>query len=196
MPNYRRDYAGTGWSFTVVTAGRRLLLDRDDARSALRQAISECRSRYPFRVDAWVLMPDHLHCIWTMPEEDRDYSRRWSLIKRRFTQHMTTGLGGAHGAPYADSGGPEVCGAHGAPYADSDEVGPPYWQARFWAHRIDDERDYAAHVDYIHFNPVKHGAVARVADWPWSTFHRYAAGGILAADWGGDVSLPPHVGRE
>lgn len=169
MPNYRRDYSGTCWFFTVVTHQRRLLMNHGPARDALRAAVIECRRRHPFEIDAWVLLPEHLHCIWTLPEADRDYSRRWGVIKRRFTQGMA-GKGGGHG--------------------------PPYWQARFWAHRINDETDYARHVDYIHINPVKHGLVTRVVGWPWSTFHRYVREGILPPDWGGGLELPSDIGNE
>ena len=88
MPNYRRDYSGTAWFFTVVTHSRRPLLAEASARDALRSAISDCRLRFPFRIDAWVLLPDHMHAVWTLPDSDRDYSRRWSMIKRRFTQQM------------------------------------------------------------------------------------------------------------
>jgi putative transposase len=169
MPNYRRDYSGHCWFFTVVTHRRRALLTGDAARAALHASIAECRVRYPFAVDAWVLLPDHLHCIWTLPDADRDYSRRWSFIKRRFTQRLR-----------------EASGGHG----------PPHWQDRFWAHRIDDETDYARHVDYIHINPVKHEFVRSAAEWPWSTLHRYVREGVLPDDWGGAVDLPAHVGRE
>ena len=88
MPNYRRDYSGCLWFFTVVTHRRQHLFDKAVARKCLRKSVDECRDRYPFDIPAWVLLPDHLHCIWNLPMEDRDYSRRWSLIKRRFTQRM------------------------------------------------------------------------------------------------------------
>jgi putative transposase len=167
MPNYRRDYSGCCWFFTVVTHERQRLFDQPTARGLLREAIGECRHRYPFEIVAWVLLPDHLHCIWNLPMGDRNYSRRWSLIKRRFTQRM------------------EHAGRRG-----------PFWQARFWAHRIDDEQDYASHVAYVHFNPVKHGLVTRPLDWRWSTFHRYIEQGVVAADWGAGLQIPAEAGRE
>jgi REP-associated tyrosine transposase len=167
MPNYRRDYSGPCWFFTVVTHCRRPLLIDSDARTAIFDAIRSCRERIPFETLAGVLLPDHLHCIWQMSETDWNYSRRWSLIKRLFTQQMRN-----HGAE------------------------APFWQARFWAHRIDDPIDYANHVAYVHFNPVKHGLVARVVDWPWSTFHRYVRAGLLLPEWGGHGDLPASVGRE
>ena len=155
MPNYRRDYSSCCWFFTVVLKNRRPLFLDEVARTSLRLAIDECRERYPFKINGWVLLPNHLHCVWTMPEHDRDYSRRWSIIKRRFTQL----------------------------YRTSDWHGPPYWQERFWAHRIDDEEDYRRHLDYIHLNPVKHGLTVKAVDWPWSTFHRYVAEGVYPPDW-------------
>ena len=168
MPNYRRDYAGCFWFFTVVTRQRRALFMDSRARISLARAVVECRRRFPFALDAWVLMPDHLHAVWQLPDDDRDYSRRWSIIKRLFTQRY------------------RECGGHG----------PPYWQARFWAHRIDDDADYRQHVDYIHINPLKHGLADRVVDWPWSTFHRYARFGVYPEDWGGRIQLPDGIGHE
>lgn len=168
MPNYRRDYSGDTWFFTVVTKQRHRLFVSETARDCLRESITECRTRYPFHIDACVLLPDHVHCVWTLPEDDRDYSRRWGIIKRRFTQL------------YRECGG----------------RGPPYWQERFWAHRIDDEADYRHHLDYVHINPVKHGLTDRVSAWPWSTFHRYVKAGVYPADWGGTVVLPKGIGNE
>jgi putative transposase len=167
MPTYRRDYSGPCWFFTVVTHDRRRLLIEPEARAALFNAIRSCRGRFAFETLAGVVLPDHLHCVWQMPEGDWNYSRRWSLIKRFFTQQMR------------DQG-----------------VEAPFWQPRFWAHRIDDPVDYANHVAYVHFNPVRHGLVARVVDWPWSTFHRYVRAGLLSPEWGGDGRPPAGVGRE
>jgi putative transposase len=168
MPSYRRDYGGRVWFFTVVTRLGKPIFTDARARLCLARAIVECRRRFPIRVDAWVVMPDHLHAVWTLPDADRDYSRRWSMIKRRFTQQ------------YREAGG----------------HGPPYWQERFWAHRIDDDDDYRHHVDYVHINPMKHGMVHQVADWPWSTFHRYVGAGMYPSDWGGRIALPAHIGNE
>lgn len=169
MPNYRRDYSGSVWFFTVVTHLRKPFLTQEPERQALRRAVRECRSRYPFSINGWVLLPDHLHCIWTLPENDPIYSRRWGVIKRLFTQQM------------------QNSGGHG----------PPYWQQRFWAHRIDDEADYEQHMNHIHFNPAKHGYANRPAEWPWTTLHRCIREGIYPADWGGAVSIPTTgIGRE
>lgn len=168
MPNYRRDYSGCTWFFTVVTHHRIPLFRDPTARLCLGNAVRECRCRFPFVIDAWVLLPDHMHAVWTMPEADRDYSRRWGVIKRRFTQML------------------RECGGHG----------PPCWQKRFWAHRIEGETDYRHHVDYVHINPLKHSLTDSVATWPWSTFHRYVTAGVYPRDWGGRIVLPPGVGAE
>ena len=113
------------------------------------------------------MLPDHLHAIWSLPEGDADFATRWSLIKSGFSRGLS--------ASAARS--PSKLGKR--------EKG--IWQRRYWEHVIRDEADMARHIDYIHFNPVKHGLVSRVCDWPHSSFHRYVAEGVLPADWGGDV---------
>jgi putative transposase len=184
MPNYRRHYDGTTWFFTVVTAGRRAYLTCAAERNALRDALQHCRQRYPFRIDAWVLLPDHLHAIWTMPETDTNYSRRWSIVKRIFTQRMR------------ESTGEHSAAARQRIVSSSDADRTSCWQPRFWAHRISGDRDFAQHIDYIHINPMKHGHVARVVDWTWSSFHRYARDGLYPVDWGGTIGVTSGVGRE
>jgi len=117
MPNYRRaDIPGSSWFFTVVSHQRRPILCDDAVRTALRQAITAVRNKHPFAIVAWVLLPDHLHCIWTLPENDHAYSVRWSMIKRLVTQRIADVGNGAHGAHY---GGGVGFGAHGAPYGGS-----------------------------------------------------------------------------
>jgi putative transposase len=133
----------------------------------LRNALRAVRSRHPFRLDAIVVLPDHLHAIMTLPPGDADYARRWSLIKRQVSQasrDRTT----------------ETQSASRRKRRELD-----FWQRRFWEHAIRDDADYARHVDYLHFNPVKHGLVSRVTDWPYSTFHRFVRLGIYSADWAG-----------
>ncbi len=168
MPNYLRFYSGNTWFFTVVTYRRAALLTTDIARPILRQAIDECKALYPFKIEAWVLLPDHLHCIWELPESDLNYSRRWAIIKRNFTQGLST-------IKYRK---------------------PPYWQNRFWAHLITDERDFENHMNYIHYNPVKHGLVERARNWPWTSLHRLQTEGIYPADWGDGMTIPADIGRE
>jgi putative transposase len=130
------------------------VLTRETTRFALRAAVQSVRRDHPFAVEAWVLLPDHLHCLWRLPEGDAEYSIRWAKIKRD-TRH---GLG----LP----------------------AGEALWQPRYWEHWIRDEDDYARHVDYIHWNPVKHGLVKRAVDWPHSTFHRFVASGRYPRAWG------------
>jgi putative transposase len=168
MSNYRREYFGTKLFFTVVSHDRAPVFASEAARSCLRSAIEDCRKRHPFVVDAWVLLPDHIHCIWSLDTTDPDFSRRWSIIKRRFTQG----------------------------FRERSRIEPPFWQKRFWEHRIRDERDYENHVNYIHFNPVKHGYVAAPIDWPWTTFHQYVKNGIYQADWAAGGAIPSDTGNE
>ncbi|MBV8837826.1 MAG: transposase, partial [Alphaproteobacteria bacterium] len=122
---------------------------------------------HPFETVAICILPDHIHAIWELPPGDADYPTRWSLVKGRFSRSL----------PRAGSRSPSKV-------AKRDKG---IWQRRYWEHSIRDETDLARHIDYIHFNPVKHELVTRVSDWPHSSFHRYAADGVLPLDWGGDV---------
>jgi putative transposase len=167
MVRYRRNFiAGGTFFFTVTLADRtsRALIDHIEA---LRAAVSETRAAHPFAIDAAVILPDHIHIVMTLPEGDADYPIRLSLIKRRFTDAVTKS-----GTPVARRRNGEIA----------------LWQRRFWEHTIRDEGDFERHVDYVHFNPVKHGLVARVCDWPYSSFHRYVHRGLLPQDWGGDFA--------
>lgn len=169
MPNYRRwRILGGTYFFTVVTERRRRFLVTDVARLALRNAFAHVRRERPFTVDAIVLLPDHLHTVWTLPPGDADYSTRWRLIKTHFTDH------------YLTSGGKESSRSAGR--VDKRERG--VWQRRFFEHTVRDESDMKRCIDYVHVNPLKHGLVERVVDWPWSSFHRYVKLGEYAADWG------------
>ncbi len=172
MPNYRRvRLPGATYFFTLVTHKRRHLLIDDIARGCLRAAISKVRAAYPFEINAFCLLPDHLHTIWRLPEDDNDYSLRWRAIKGEFSRCLRR-QGGAN---------PSI-----KPSASRHIRGETaIWQRRFWEHLIRDEKDFKRHLDYIHFNPVKHGLVDSVIDWPWSSFHRYVREGVYPADWGG-----------
>ena len=173
MPNYRRARCGSTFFFTVVARRRRPILCVPEVRHLLREVTLELRTRRPFEIDAWVLLPEHLHCIWTLPEGDRDFSARWGWLKKEVTRRLR------------------------AMPAHSRIADPSVWQNRFWEHRIRDEVDYARHCDYVHYNPVKHRLVNRVRDWPWSTFHRFVAQRIYPKTWGDTgVSIPNDVGRE
>jgi putative transposase len=154
MPDYRRNRVPGGtYFFTVNLVNRRSdLLVREI--ETLRTAIRTVRLATPFHTDAWVVLPDHMHCIWTLPEDDTDYSVRWRAIKKRFSKAL----------PNVELIRPEVLAREGR----------GIWQKRFWEHTIRDDRDYSAHMDYEHFNPVKHGLVAHSAAWPYSTFQKNA----------------------
>lgn len=121
--------------------------------------------RHPFVIHGWVLLPDHLHCLWQLPEEDADYGLRWSLIKRLTSQAVPS--------------------AQGVSLSRRQRREPGLWPRRFWEHRIRDETDYRRHMDYLHWNPVRHGLVERVDDWPWSSYHRLLREGVYPAAWGG-----------
>ena len=162
--HYRRsDVAGATYFFTVNLAERHrtLLTDHIDT---LRTVMRGVKQRHPFHIDALVILPDHLHCIWTLPEGDADYPLRWTLIKAGFSRRI----------PRTER--------RNSSRVDKGERG--IWQRRYWEHMIRDEGDYARHVDYIHFNPVRHGYAPRAADWPYSSIHRYIAAGMLTRDWG------------
>src|SRR5262245_47751634 len=167
MPRYQRaKIAGGTFFFTVAIADRSDdLLVREVDR--LRDVYREVQSRHPFETIAICVLPDHLHALWTLPENDADFPLRWNLIKRGFSH----GLAAAR--------------ARSARHIAKREKG--LWQRRYWEHAIRDERDLTRHLDYIHFNPVKHGLVNRVSGWPHSSFHRYVAQGQLPQDWGGDM---------
>jgi putative transposase len=133
----------------------------------LRSAYTSAQKRYPFKTIAICILPDHLHAIWSLPPDDADFPLRWNLIKGGFSRGLPAS---------ADRTESKI---------SRREKG--IWQRRYWEHAIRDDADLARHVDYIHFNPVKHGYVSKVRDWPHSSFHRFVAKGILPPDWGGDV---------
>lgn len=166
MVQYRRAQTeGAAWFFTVALEDRRtrLLTDHVDV---LREAFRSVHDKRPFDLDAVVVLPEHLHAIWVLPEGDADHAVRWQLVKTQFTQALQR------------AGVPVPRRANGE---------PALWQRRYWEHLIRDEDDWQRHRDYVHYNPVKHGHVSRVVDWPHSSFHRYLRRGELAADWGGDA---------
>jgi len=147
----------------------------------LRESIIKTRQNYPFTINAWVLLPDHLHCIWTLPENDNNFSTRWNLIKKYFSQNIKTIY-------------------HNDKLLNTSKIKhreKTIWQRRFWEHVISNDDDYAKHMDYIHYNPVKHGYVSRPLDWPYSTFPRYIAQGIYHENWGeNEINYFDGVGYE
>ena len=207
MPDYRRaNSPGATYFFTLVSYQRRPILCYGPVRAALRDAITIVRREHPFTIDAWVLLPDHLHCIWTLPKNDHAYSVRWSMIKRLVTQRV-----GAHGAPYDVNSGfgtqdvPHQCRrVRRAHHMDPMQIHFEHredlpivsasrfrrregaiWQRRFWEHRVRNQADRNRCIDYLHWNPVKHGHVNRVVDWPYSTFHSFVRQDVYPLDWGG-----------
>ena len=159
----RAKVEGATYFFTVNCHKRRgnhILIERIDL---LRQVFRKVKKDHPFHIDAIVVLPEHLHCIWTLPEGDADYKTRWALIKAGFSRGIPPGEGRSQSR--IKRGEREI------------------WQRRYWEHLIRDERDYKGHVDYIHWNPVKHGWVNRVTDWPHSSFHAYVRQGMVSMDW-------------
>ena len=164
MTGYRRNFiAGGSFFFTVNLADRRqqLLIEHIEE---LRDVFRTVRQRHPFEIDAMVVLPDHLHAVWTLPEGDADHPKRWSLIKAGFSR----------GLPRTESIRASRLGKR--------ERG--IWQRRYWEHQIRDDGDLVRHVEYVHFNPVKHGYVKQAADWPYSSIHRFIREGRVAETWG------------
>jgi putative transposase len=167
MVNYRRNFVPGGtFFFTVALADRRssVLVDHVDL---LRNALRVARQERPCVIDAIVILPEHLHAILTLPPNDFDFSGRWRRIKGYFSSALI------------DASSTQLKRRPNGSLA--------LWQRRFWEHTIRDEEDFERHVDYIHFNPIKHALVQRVRDWPYSSFHRYVRDGILPEDWAGDA---------
>lgn len=166
MTSYRRNFIpGGSFFFTVNLADRRLSLLTDHI-DLLRSVFRETRQRHPFTIDAVVVLPDHLHTVWTLPEDDADFAMRWRLIKSAFSRGVARG---------------ERISSSRAAKAER-----AIWQRRYWEHTIRDECDFARHLDYVHINPVKHGLVARVRDWMPSSFHLHVKLGNYPVDWAGD----------
>jgi putative transposase len=176
MPNYRRNRVDGGtYFFTLALADRRSdLLVREVG--ALRAAVSRTRTLYPFSIDAWVVLPEHLHAVWTLPDGDADYSTRWTLIKRGFSARCAKGE------------------SRSASRIAKGERG--IWQRRFWEHTVRDDADFERHIDYVHFNPVKHGLAGNAMDWPFSSFRRAVSRGQYPANWAGEEAVVGEFGEE
>ncbi len=174
MSDYRRYFVPGGTYFlTVVTARRAPLFAQAPARRLLGSVTRRCLARRPCEVVALVLLPDHFHCLWALPSGDDRYSERMRWIKREFTRTWLT-LDGEEGP---------------RSLSQTRERRRGIWQRRFWEHTIRDESDLEKHFDYIHYNPVKHGLVRRVRDWPWSSFHRWVRAGHYQINWGGNQAM-------
>ncbi len=164
---YRRQQGkGTTYFFTVVTYQRRKILCKKDNIALIHEAFNYVKERQPFEIDAFVIMPDHIHCVWSLPDGDADFSMRWRMIKSYFTKRCEIKYKSMRSASRLDKGEQAV------------------WQRRFWEHQIRDDEDFARHVDYIHYNPVKHGEVEVPKLWAHSSFHRYVEEGIYDSNWG------------
>jgi putative transposase len=166
MVRYRRNLVPGGTFFFTVTLADRRSSVLVAHIAALRAAFRMTRQQWPFAIDAIVVLPDHLHTIMTLPSGDSDFSGRWRRIKSLFTRRVAA----QDQTLQRRNGGYAV------------------WQSRFWEHTVRDETDFARHVDYIHYNPVKHGLVTCAGDWRYSSFHQYVRQGLLPEDWGGDVN--------
>jgi len=169
MPDYRRAWLPGGTYFFTVNLLRRrgndLLTRHIDV---LRTVVADVQRRHPFVIHGWVVLPDHMHCIIELPPCDADFATRWRLIKMGFSKALPKGE--------RRSSVRQRRGERGI------------WQRRYWEHAIRDDEDFRAHMDYVHINPLKHGLVSRVADWPYSTFHRGVAAGVYPVDWAGSIA--------
>jgi putative transposase len=166
MPDYRRAWHSGGTYFFTVNLLQRQgndLLTRHI--ELLRAVVKSVQQRHPFTIHGWVVLPEHLRCVIELPQDDANYATRWRLIKMEFSRALprTERLSVVRTRR----------GERGI------------WQRRYWEHLIRDERDFRAHMDYVHINPVKHGLVKCVADWPYSTFHRMVAEGMYPVSWAG-----------
>ena len=168
MPNYRRSLVPGGTYFFTLATHRRQAILTGAASALLGSCLRQCRRQYPFSIDAIVLLPDHLHAVWTLPKGDCDYSKRWAIIKKTFSQEWLA------------SGGQEQPMSEGIRRDRRRGV----WQPRFWEHTIRDIDDYRRHMDYIHYNPVKHGYARCPHDWQWSSFRRLTNENVYRPDWG------------
>jgi putative transposase len=171
MSRFRRANDGTTFFFAVIAYRRRPILCDTVIRTALRDAIRAVRASQPFSIDGWILLPDHLHCIWTLPPDDTNFSQRWSQIKHRVSY--------ACGDRYRMRGSD----------AQAQRGESTIWQRGFWEHCIRNDIDMQRHLDCIHFNPVKHGYAETAAAWPYSTFKWYVDAGVYAVDWGGTAEV-------
>jgi putative transposase len=179
--NYRRARTPGGtFFFTVVTHNRRPFLCVPENIALLRQAFRYAMANHPFQIDAVVILPEHLHCLWTLPAGDEDFSTRWRLIKTHFTRHCAVTYQAQASTPRRHKQEKAV------------------WQHRFWEHQIRDEDDFTRHVEYIHYNPVKHGLVSAPIDWEHSSFRRYVQASLYPAEWGAEqpLAFPANMGHE
>jgi putative transposase len=167
MPEYRRLFVPGGtYFFTVVTYKRQPIFSNSTARHLIRDVWLDVSRRHPFTMDAFCLLPDHLHYVITLPPDDFNYPIRLREIKRLFSRSY-------HPHEKIKKSASRIKRSEAA-----------IWQRRYWEHTICDEKDLDNHINYIHYNSVKHGYVLRVSDWPWSSFHLYVKLGVYEKEWG------------
>ena len=172
MTNYRRlRQPGGTYFFTLVTFNRKPILTSPICREILRNAWINVQLKHPFETVAVCLMPEHIHTIWRLPEGDVNYSMRWNEIKRHFTHEYLRQI--------------DIDDERNESRIKRREQA--VWQRRYWEHTFFDEDDLNTHIDYIHYNPVKHGLAERVDDWAWSSYHQYVGMGMYPAGWGENV---------
>lgn len=174
MVRYRRNLIPGGTFFFTATLDDRRSSALVDHVEKLRGAFRVTRAERPFAIDAIVILPDHLHVIMTLPDNDADFPGRWKRIKSIFTHRLA-------------ASGVAISRNHRGEFA--------LWQRRFWEHTIRDEADFERCADYIHFNPVKHGLVSSPSDWPHSSLHRYVRADLLPPDWGGIGEISGNFGE-
>ena len=188
---YRRaKIRGGTYFFTVVTYNRLKIFKHLENIILLRAVFKKVMQKHPFKIDAIVLLPDHLHCIWTLPQLDSDFSTRWRLIKSYFSRDFDQ----------KNVGWVEARNPTNETYQTSRQKKKEksIWQRRFWEHVIRNQQDLNRHIEYIHYNSVKHGLARAPANWAYSSFHRYVNNGIYDIKWGsGDnVEFDDMVGYE
>lgn len=162
---YRRNYVEGGTYFFTVNLQNRECSTLIEHIENLRESVRWVKLNRPFHIEAWVVLPNHMHAVWVLPDDDADYSSRWREIKKRFSKSLPK---------------TEILSL-----ARKNRGERGIWQRRFWEHTIRDEADFRLHVDYVHINPLKHGLVDRVQDWPYSSFHRSVRNGLYPIDWSG-----------
>ena len=161
---YRRNYQPGGWYFfTVVTYQRQPILTQPENITRLRLVFKRVQRKRPFSIVAITILPDHLHTIWKLPDSDSDFSTRWSMIKHDFSAALRNKT-------------------NARPLSSKRERG--IWQRRFWEHTLRNEYDLQMHVDYIHYNAVKHGYVSSPSAWPYGSFARAVNNGWYPENWG------------
>ena len=159
MSNYHRLFIKGGtYFFTLVTHDRQPFLSKESTLRRLKTSFRYAMNKHPFLINGMVILPDHIHCIWQLPENDNNYSIRWNLIKRFFS----TGIS---------------C-------STNQRREKNIWQRRFWEHLIRNEEELFRCLDYIHYNPVKHGYVKSPCEWESSSFKRYVRQGFYDFNWG------------